>query len=110
MAEFRLCAVVGSACSARGGGGKTASPAQLPPAGAWLCPNLAGSRALVISLSGHSNVICLTLFWQMTQERQQPVQKVRLTCQVRFASMNNISCLRLFVGPGVIGGGTQMLE
>lgn len=54
-------------------------------------------------------MICLTLVWQMTGE-QQPIQKVRLPCQVGLASMNNISCLRLFVGPGFISGGTQMLE
>lgn len=106
LAEFRLCAVEGSTCHARGGG-ETAFPAQLPPAGTRLCPNLAGSRALVISLSGHSNVICLTLVWRMTRE-QQPIQKVRLPCQVGLGSMNNISCLCLFISPGFIRGGTQM--
>lgn len=54
-------------------------------------------------------MICLTLVWQMTQE-QQPVQKVRLLCQMGLARMSNASCSRLFVGSGVVTGGTEMLE
>lgn len=61
LAEFRLCAV-----SLRGGGGGCgerngqASPAA--PTGAWLCPNLADSQALVISVPDGSDVMCLMLF------------------------------------------------
>lgn len=40
-------------------------PAQLPSAGTWLCPNLADSRAPVISLLGRSYVLCLLLIWQV---------------------------------------------
>lgn len=54
-------------------------------------------------------MISLTLVWQMTQE-QQPVQKVRLLCQMGLTRMNNTSCLCLLVGSGVVSGGTEMLE
>lgn len=57
---FGLCAVVSGTHE-----NPNSHPAQLPSAGTWLCPNLADTRAPVISLLGCSYVLCLLLTWQV---------------------------------------------
>lgn len=85
-------------CLRRGG---NAWPGPAAPAGAWLCPELAGSQALVTSLPGHSGALPAQ---QMTQEQQQPARS-RAALSSRTRSRNSISCSPRGAGPGAGGGG-----